>query len=244
MKIISKYHDYYDTCLVYGSDPKCVYNRVAKAYESDKSPIKLDEKRGTLSAGISFDRCVWRRSNNNIGVVWFCGQSFPFITISKPVGCVPSRNIFKKEVPDIIYCYSIEELEKALPTVLSKDRVKSYFAKTKRNRYHFDSDTTQERAHKFFNETTFPKERIIESLCKLGVPYFRYDFVKGILTTNPMLKDMQFYKVKDAFTAYQDISMFISGVMGGQSPPMIPISDEVRKSKHGFDEWSFRKKVR
>ena len=42
----------------------------------------------------------------------------------------------------------------------------------------------------------------------------------------------------------QELSMFVDGVMAGQMPPMVEVSNEVRVHKAGFDKWSFRKKVR
>ena len=58
---------------------------------------------------------------------------------------------------------------------------------------------------------------------------------------NPKLKDYRFYKIVDSFTAFQELSMFIGGVMGGKVPKMVEISNEDKIAKHGFDKWSFRK---
>jgi hypothetical protein len=58
---------------------------------------------------------------------------------------------------------------------------------------------------------------------------------------NPVLKDLSFARKYDSFTAYQDLEMFISGVMGGNSPMMITIEDKYRIQSHGFDKYSFRK---
>jgi hypothetical protein len=60
------------------------------------------------------------------------------------------------------------------------------------------------------------------------------------------LKDLQFYKVKDAFTAFQEISMFVGGVLPREGNPMASIADEeVRIHKAGFDaKTSFRHPVK
>ena len=55
------------------------------------------------------------------------------------------------------------------------------------------------------------------------------------------LSDIEFQKIVDPFTSFQELSMFISGVMGGKSPPIIQLKDEDLIGKHGFDKWSFRK---
>lgn len=62
------------------------------------------------------------------------------------------------------------------------------------------------------------------------------------LVFNPCLKDIQFYKAKDPITAFQEIYMFISGVIGSAPKPREIISDEVMAASKGHDgEYSFRK---
>ena len=56
------------------------------------------------------------------------------------------------------------------------------------------------------------------------------------------LKDVDFVKVMDPVRAFQEISMWIGGVLPRPGPPMVQITDpEVRLAKRGFDRWSFRK---
>ena len=57
------------------------------------------------------------------------------------------------------------------------------------------------------------------------------------------LQQMQFYRVKPAFEAYQEIEQWISGTLGEASvkPPQI-VDEKIRIAKRGFDPvWSFRK---
>lgn len=57
------------------------------------------------------------------------------------------------------------------------------------------------------------------------------------------LKRYGFAKALDPFSAMQELSMFVGGVMGGADPNTVKITDEkTLVKKHGFDEWSFRKK--
>jgi len=59
---------------------------------------------------------------------------------------------------------------------------------------------------------------------------------------NPLLKDYEFYKVFDSFRAFQEIQMFISGVLGIGEKETVEISDINKIQQHGFDKkWSFRK---
>jgi len=171
------------------------------------------------------------------GIIWFCGKCYPYIEYQSSKVAYDHNNLISYPVH---YCYSKTELDEVISKEGSKDEIDIYFAKKKSFRHWHR--TTADKIEKFFNETTFNEKTIIDELCRLGVPCLKW--IGGSTTLNPKLKDMQFYKVKDAFTTFQDLSMFISGVMGGQAPPMVPISDQIRKEKHGFDEWSFRKKVR
>lgn len=62
------------------------------------------------------------------------------------------------------------------------------------------------------------------------------------LTLNPSLKDLEFYKVKDPITAFQDIYMFISGVIGTTPKPTKPIDDKIMAASKGHDgKYSFKK---
>lgn len=55
------------------------------------------------------------------------------------------------------------------------------------------------------------------------------------------LKDINFPKILDAFTAYQELSMWVGGVLPKNENGMATISDKDKVAKHGFDKWSFRK---
>lgn len=58
---------------------------------------------------------------------------------------------------------------------------------------------------------------------------------------NPILKDYEFYKVFDTFTAFQEIQMFLSGVLGSKEKNIVEIDDKYKIKQHGFNKWSFRK---
>jgi hypothetical protein len=59
---------------------------------------------------------------------------------------------------------------------------------------------------------------------------------------NSNLKNHQFYKVLDPYTAFQEISMWVGGVLTNNPPKMVEITDErVILVKHGMDHTSFRK---
>ena len=58
---------------------------------------------------------------------------------------------------------------------------------------------------------------------------------------NALLKDYEFYKVFDSFQAFQEVSMFMGGVLGKGEKEIIEVADKYKIGQHGFDKWSFRK---
>jgi len=58
---------------------------------------------------------------------------------------------------------------------------------------------------------------------------------------NPLLKDYEFYKIFDTFQAFQEIQMFMGGVLGSPEKEIVQIEDKYKITQHGFDKWSFRK---
>lgn len=59
----------------------------------------------------------------------------------------------------------------------------------------------------------------------------------------PTLKEAQFAKVFDPYMAFQEITLWIGGILSGTENPMVQITDDIVKAqKHGFDKkLSFRK---
>jgi hypothetical protein len=59
---------------------------------------------------------------------------------------------------------------------------------------------------------------------------------------NPNLVNYQFYKVQDAFSAFQSIQSYISGILGTKENEIIEVSNNSKIVKAGFDlKTSFRK---
>ena len=65
------------------------------------------------------------------------------------------------------------------------------------------------------------------------------------LFLNPGLRELEFFRVRDAYQAYQQLSEFVGGVLQQPAAPAAQASDADRLRKHGFDEKrSFRKMPR
>jgi hypothetical protein len=93
----------------------------------------------------------------------------------------------------------------------------------------------------------------IEIFRGLNTPVFVYDYDYGRTDIdkywrhhpkffiNPLLKEYQFYKVFDAVQAFQEIGMFLGGVLGNKEKEIVNVEDKYKITQHGFDKWSFRK---
>lgn len=56
------------------------------------------------------------------------------------------------------------------------------------------------------------------------------------------LRELQLFKIRDAFQIHQLISQWVGGVLPQKGNPMVEITDDLVKAhKHGFDKFSFRK---
>lgn len=92
----------------------------------------------------------------------------------------------------------------------------------------------------------------IDIFRKVNSPIFIFDtdydrkFIQryrrnDVFITNPTLKDYEFYKVMDSYTAFQEIQMFIGGVLGIGEREMIEVEDKYKIAQHGFNKNSFRR---
>lgn len=74
------------------------------------------------------------------------------------------------------------------------------------------------------------------------IEYYNGTFISnGGLSINPVLKNFEFYKIFDAFLAFQEIQMFLSGVLGSGENDIVEVEDKYKIAQHGYDDWSFRK---
>jgi hypothetical protein len=226
MLIISKFHDYYDTALAHGIDKEIVYRR-------ETSDIELT---GTIPSYRTNRKGIYR------GYVIFSGQEFPFVQVS-----IPEPSFLPIVTHSLHHIYSLEDLDKLLEKypyfkeshpALSKDH------KNKPSRWQY--------MHRECVTNRLGIEKHLKSSLNLDLNdiHFKHDapsllkwigFFGAKAYKNPSLRDLEFFKVKDTYTAFTELSQYISGVMGGKTPKMVEIDDIYRIEAHGFDKkTSFR----
>lgn len=237
MRLISKTHDYYDTVQSYGVDLTSTFVRKERIY-TDKSEEFIKVSNLIEPDSLFRSRIVWYAGEHdfrveNYLVVFFCGQLFPVIRFVRSVN---NRSGYK-----YYNYYDAESIGEDLAKFGTEKQVDYWqYNKTPRKRYSIAERYLRKRTAEEFFSVNINQDTVLDLHHGLESPYFLYNQTERRLIINPSLKKLSFYKVKDPFTAYQDIDMFVGGVLGGQCPKMIEISDEVRKEKHGFDKWSFK----
>ena len=235
MYIISKQKDYYDGVVgTVGMDKTIVYERKTVEIEDNESlPKFVRHRRFDWKSGNPFRNIcnAHVKTDNNRGyhgvdgfIVGFCGKLYF------------GWKFYYKEKE---FNTEIGELEEVIKDdiIYGYDNVKDLL-KTEFWGSSLDDDMK-------IVENYNP----LEVFRKYNAPIFLYDSFHARprrepqFIVNPILKDWEFYKVVDAFTAFTELQMYISGVLGTGEKEIIEISNENKIEQHGFDrKWSFRRK--
>lgn len=238
MYIISKHKDYYDGVVgTMGIDKTIVYERTPIIEED---PFKFPKPFTAISSWNRRDRTPFRSiksgypikrdsmyNGSSPFIVGFCGKLY--------IGWKFYREIDIKQgilsYPELItsITYDVEFIKRHV----------------EKSNWH----------GKLLDDITYISNyKPMELFRQLNVPIFIYDsdydrkFLgtytrKGneVFITNPSLKDYEFYKVQDSFAAFQEIQMFMGGVLGAGEKEIVEIEDKYKISQHGFDNKSFRR---
>jgi len=234
MRIVTKeFHDYYDNCMAYGLDKSIVYDRkMTELFDDDELtkeskklfvniPSRSYSKQNVINETINEYNSNQIRYAFDSGIIGFCGIIHPFLTVR-----YAKHDAYGWEESDD-YIYDFESYEKFIKKI-----------KTNENNFILHNMKAMEKYFNCFEETDFFFK--IKNPIFLNIEGCRYRERKLII--NPCLKKYKFYKVIDSMTAFQQISMFLSGVLGEVHPPTIEVSNEVKKHKAGFGhKYAFKK---
>jgi hypothetical protein len=225
MLIASKFHDYYDSIRAYGVDRSVVYIRSESRTVLDETLTPYQEN---FFITRNRERFVYEVQKHIIG---FCGNLYPVVEFRRVITDGPNKSKF---------FYDIESLREFMDSLRIRiQRGYSYWG----DNYQIKDEASLE---KFFSATKF--QTLKQEFRRHNTPVFivgRLDKDKphdDILVCNPILRHLQFQKVKDPFTAFQDIFSYISGVLGVGERPMVKVSDKTKAAKAGHDgKYSFRR---
>jgi hypothetical protein len=212
-------HDYYDSAAQYGIDETVKFVREARDMKERFFPPQIR---------VPSEGRNWRAPEYSI--IWVA------------VGPRLYRGV--KYQPDAwteteSYCWS----ETAYRALRAKNG--NPVGEETRRRYYAKRDVAVETVEGYFKVIDTPKD-MLDCMVREGMAILRWERIgeRDFLTGNPEnLRRNEFFKALDAFTIHQEIEMFVSGVLAGQSPATVEITDNrVKIEKHGFDfKTSFRK---
>ena len=216
MIIVSKFRDYYDNALMYGHDDSVRYIRKTDIVEHN------NEKKW-FSIYPEMKDYGYTQTPFYLG---FCGKIYSGLRLQ--YGYKQFDRTFYDGVSLKEY---ISKIKSPWLRKVELDNFNRVFYSWRNQRRMSGMDICQE----FFgvrDET--------ELFFELGTPVFMV--TRKELITNPDLSRLEFYRIFQAPQAFQEIDMYLSGVLGSAHPPMVEISDLSMRDKKGFNEWSFKKR--
>lgn len=234
MRIISNFQDYMDGVQVYGMDKTITWKRVTKEIDRPDK-FRIPKKCGLPMPHYLRGSFWWGEKIPVRGILGFCGKLYPVYLLigsdDMPIeGFSTAKNFFA-------YVERLKQED-------YNSGLEPYARVRKRNMrwYELGSVFTQPDIEYVFGNT----KEDLDIFTEVGVPVFLSYFVfckapgvnKFIL--NPCLKELGFQSKVEPYTAYQELSMFIGGVLANNQDPPDVISDELKAHAHGFDKRSFR----
>ena len=222
----TKFKDYYDGIVnTLGIDKSIVYNRKTTIIDDvNEYPTEFKKKKfgkwndiNKLMVNIYYKSKTNKYREASHFIIGFCGKLY----IGFKLYSDDKENVYGKKVN---ITYDVSE-------------VKRYFDI---NNSFFDFNEYLEYIKLYDTINTFRELNTTIFLYDSGCSGHWYEKSKFII--NPVLNEYDFYKVFDSFNAFQEIQMFIGGVLGTNKNSLIEISDKDKIISRGFDyKWSFRK---
>lgn len=221
MRILSDFHDYYDAVQATGQDQTLLYQRKREEVEVRDYPFP------TLSC--------WDHSSAPFGprlqqhIVGFCGRIYPVLVL------------IENATSATAVCHTIDDVDTFVEVNYSQRAFRQYKGdfgpgcvyRTDIQRHFAECGA---RTHSF--GTMFAEKR-----CPIFVGtghQRRYGVSGGTIVYNSCLRQLEFFRLVDTYTAFQEIAMFLGGLaMPLKDIPAVP--DKIMVGVKGFDEWSFRR---
>mgnify|MGYP007011836398 CR=1 FL=1 len=241
-------HDYYDGALAYGRDETLVFERrpaktaeVLSYRDSGLTPergsfsFQRDRKEGWNRWGeIERGR---KRYMIKPAAVWFAGKRYGGASVR-------TFDLRSHYLDNASYVWDEERFKALLDSIgVELARPSRWFASER------DVDSGDLHRHFSREPTREELDWLIESRTSIAVwqeatndrNSSHWHQNTGWKVNVDGLGKIGFASRLDPFTAFQELSMWIGGVLPREANPMVEIHDEKTKvRKHGMDEWSFR----
>jgi len=239
MRIISKYHDYYDSVMKYvGDDPDVFVRNVSEVVLpfNEISNSMMDNIKGILRYSPNQSRPF----TTEVTIVGFCGKVYPAlrVTYDKPKCITLQEDTF----------YTVDQYRKFINTKITDKKFKEYYFTDHSSKYSWRRWDDSDKYISSYLDEWHGTDKFAELFIKLKSPMFTLTFTSYAsgkngfkFEVNPPLGVLKFHKVIDTYTAYQELEMYYFGVLGCTEKEIINISDKDMINQKGFDKMSFKK---
>ncbi len=236
MRIISSFRDFYDGVQKEGQDLNLLYIRNSSQIIFDN---KFKQGRwGHWQDGYPFARIERWGSGNHLTsrdyTIGFCGKLYPAVKLS-----ISKYKNYAWEETDIKICYSLSSVVDYIVQRFPNKEVNLFMTKRYNSTWTGLSIETFKSFFKWFDSNNAKHESLFVDN-KAPVFVGKVENHERVINFNCDLQPYEFYRVKDPYTAFQDISMWLSN-QANPHKPIPAVSDKDLASAKGFDKWSFRK---
>jgi hypothetical protein len=253
MKIVSDFKDFYDIGMSLGHDHELLYVRKREELQNN---YEFEKYRFNSGWGQTF-----KNISSSSYTVGFCGKVYPVLYfVSYKDACFHKWNAmddiakWRKNVdyPNA-FCFNAQDVDQFLEKHLNKDDWELYsIGHNSKWRRRYSKSCIKNDVAAFFDRCEGGRDMYKHVFDELKVPIFFVDSHNQVgigqsvrwknMIVNPCLKDVEFARVIDPYTAYQELTAYLSNI--AKPEPFVPVpSDKDMVEIKGFDKkWSFRKK--
>ncbi len=226
MRIISPFHDYYDSAMGYGQDPQLIYKRTPSVCEVPYE--KLGSRMKEVIKAIPDTEWGWLNRNACIG---FCGKSYPML-LAEPVGLSMDSVVGNR-------AFETVSLERFLKIELDFYR---YSNMDRERELKFARQSYEAFCEKLSGRDIGHEiHRLVDAPVFLTV-FTHWDRPMPVTVfANPRLANFKFASKVEPFSAFQEIAMFLGSQLTNEDQaPRNVGGDKIIAASKGFDEQSFR----
>lgn len=251
MRLIhGKIHDYYDVVAKYGHatdgntflrNPETIKIKYEKSWTSngwkhtiDSNPLSFIVKDSVNHYDNYFRFKNKVRATVSTFKILFCGKVYKGIKFSlENSSKTPGLGVYTHH-----YCYDVNSIEELF---LLNDDILPEKGKT-RSIFNRDKDLlSRESLNKYFIVNDYT-DICVANKYVIGIIESKINHNNGYeVVLNGRLEDYQFYRVIDPYTAYQELSMYVDGMLAYPGNIDVDIPDEYKIESKGFDKkYGFR----
>jgi len=215
MRIISRYHDYYDSVMGVAFDEDILYKR--KETDPVFTPVN-ESHRG-----------------NYFEVTFFCiaGKVYPMYKLF-----YQNLDLLGMKAPYTLdHRYNTHYYFRDKEAILKCFRKKGMDDKWLRKEL-IDGSTSWYSSVDQYIDIVTPQIAALSTAPVFKV--FKSKYSTHYIVENPCLKNSYFQSVLPPFEIYQELVMYIGGMANAQYPPVEIVDDIVKRDKAGFDNISFK----